>query len=245
MLGYGRVPEYYPNELPRMVRDAGYYTLGIGKMHWFPQRTLHGFHKTILDESSRVESEGFMNDYRRWMKEVAPDVNPDVTGLSFNDYRAKTYQLPEEYHPTAWTGRTAVEFLENYDRDEPFFLKVSFARPHSPYEPPERLLEMYEEVEVVPARQAQWSKKYAKPRGGNNALQRRLRSGTSRKEPAALLREYHVHRRTDRQDIGGPQETRLERQYAHHLHCRSRRHAGGPQPLAERPTPTKAPRGFR
>lgn len=169
MLGYGRVPEYYPNELPRMVRDAGYYTLGIGKMHWHPQRALHGFHKTILDESSRVESEGFMNDYRRWMKEVAPDVDPDVTGLSFNDYRAKTYQLPEKYHPTAWTGRTAVEFLENYDRDEPWFLKVSFARPHSPYDPPKRVLDMYDGVEIPPARQAEWSKKYAKPRGGINA----------------------------------------------------------------------------
>src|ERR1051325_5852256 len=42
MLGYGVVAERYPVEMPRLLRDAGYYTLGIGKMHWHPQRALHG-----------------------------------------------------------------------------------------------------------------------------------------------------------------------------------------------------------
>ncbi|MGA2195662.1 MAG: sulfatase-like hydrolase/transferase, partial [Bryobacteraceae bacterium] len=40
MLGYGRVAEHYPVEMPRLLRDAGYYTTGIGKMHWSPQRAL-------------------------------------------------------------------------------------------------------------------------------------------------------------------------------------------------------------
>lgn len=33
MLGYGRVANYYPEELPRAMREAGYQTIGIGKMH--------------------------------------------------------------------------------------------------------------------------------------------------------------------------------------------------------------------
>ncbi len=170
MLGYSRVPQYYENELPRMVREAGYYTLGIGKMHWFPQRITHGFHKTLLEESGRVESEGFINDHRRWLKEVAPDVDPDVTGIGFNEYRGGVYGLPERLHPTAWTGRTAVEFLEGYDGTDPWFLKVSFARPHSPYDPPRRFLDMYDDVEIPPARKAEWSRKYAEPRGKENAF---------------------------------------------------------------------------
>jgi len=68
MLGYGRVAKNYPVELPQALRDAGYYTFGIGKMHWFPQRSLHGFHGTLLDESGRVETEGFISDYRQWFK---------------------------------------------------------------------------------------------------------------------------------------------------------------------------------
>ena len=54
MLGYGVVAEKYTNEMPQMLRDNGYMTLGIGKMHWHPQNALHGFHTTILDESGRV-----------------------------------------------------------------------------------------------------------------------------------------------------------------------------------------------
>src|SRR6187200_903358 len=66
MLGYGAVAEKYRVELPQLLRDAGYYTLGIGKMHWRPQRALHGFDRTILDESGREETPGFRSDYRSW-----------------------------------------------------------------------------------------------------------------------------------------------------------------------------------
>ena len=76
MLGYGQVAEHYSVELPRLLRDIGYYTLGIGKMHWTPQRTLHGFHRTILDESGREESPGFRSDYRSWLFSEAPDADP-------------------------------------------------------------------------------------------------------------------------------------------------------------------------
>src|SRR5512139_3293373 len=38
MLGYWRVAEKYKHELPAMLSEAGYYTLGIGKMHFHPQR---------------------------------------------------------------------------------------------------------------------------------------------------------------------------------------------------------------
>ena len=42
--------------MPQMLRNLGYYTFGVGKMHWFPQKALHGFHTTLIDESGRVES---------------------------------------------------------------------------------------------------------------------------------------------------------------------------------------------
>ena len=49
-----------------------------------------------------------------------------VTGLTFNDYRGRAYALPEYYHPTAWVGRHAVEWLDNYNSAQPFMLKVRF-----------------------------------------------------------------------------------------------------------------------
>ena len=161
MLGYGRVAPKYPREMPQLLRDAGYYTLGIGKMHYAPQRNLHGFAKTILDESGRAESPGFVSDYRRWFKSVSPDLSPDATGIGWNDHRAKPYALPEHLHPTRWTGDEAVKFLTEYDGRAPFFLKVSFARPHSPYDPPARSWKRYEGASLPPAVVGGWAERHA------------------------------------------------------------------------------------
>lgn len=160
MLGYGRVADKYPAEMPRVLRDAGYYTTGIGKMHWAPQRHLHGFHKTILDESGRAESPDFRSDYRAWFATEAPNLNPDATGIGFNDYTAKAYVLPERLHPTQWTGDVATRFIDSYSNAEPFFLKVSFARPHSPYDPPQRLWDRYKDAPLPKAKVGKWAAKY-------------------------------------------------------------------------------------
>jgi len=161
MIGYGRVAGKYPFELPGALRDAGYYLYGIGKMHWFPQRRLRGYHKILLDESGRVQSPGFVSDYRLWFKEQAPDLDPDDTGIGWNDYRAKAYALPERLHPTAWTADRAVDFIEKYDRSEPFMLKVSFARPHSPYDPPQRFIDMYNEDDMPEPVVGDWASRYS------------------------------------------------------------------------------------
>lgn len=157
MLGFGAVAERYPREMPAMLRAAGYYTIGIGKQHFHPQRNPHGYHRMILDESGREMTPGFRSDYRSWFWSVAPTRDPDATGIGWNDYRGRAYALPEELHPTRWTGDTAVRFLQEYRGPEPFFCMVSFARPHSPYDPPERLLRSYADADVPPAAVGAWA----------------------------------------------------------------------------------------
>lgn len=161
MLGYGRVAMQYRYEMPAMLREQNYYTFGIGKMHWSPQKSLHGFHGTLLDESRRAETKYFISDYRLWLQIQMPGVNPDLTGIGWNEHRAGTYKLPEELHPTAWTGKMACELIQNYNNESPLFLKVSFARPHSPYDPPQRLLDEYEETEIPAPYIGDWCSKYA------------------------------------------------------------------------------------
>ena len=161
MIGYGKVAERYPFELPRAMHDAGYYTYAIGKLHYAPQRNYHGFDGALLDESGRAQSQGFVSDYRKWFHAKAPDLNPDATGIGWNEYRAGVYALPEELHPTRWTGDRAVEFIRGYDRKEPFFLKVSFARPHSPYDPPKRFMDMYKPEDMPAPNVGKWAAKYA------------------------------------------------------------------------------------
>jgi arylsulfatase len=170
MLGYGAVAEKYPVEMPRLLRDAGYYTTGIGKMHWTPQRALHGFHQTILDESGRVESVDFRSDYRSWFWSEMPSGDPDATGLDWNGYTARPYAPPERLHPTAWIGETAVRWIRGYRRPEPFFLKVSFERPHSPYDPPQRWWDRYADADLPPARAGQWAEGFRAPSGNQVSL---------------------------------------------------------------------------
>lgn len=161
MLGYSRVPNNYPNTKPKILREAGYYTTSIGKNHFHPQRNTHGYNRCILDESGREQSSEFRSDYRAWFYSEAPTQNPDVTGIGFNEYRAKPYQLPERLHPTTWTGDTAVNFIAGYQKNEPFFLKVSFARPHSPYDPPHRFFDLYKDEDIPKAQAGEWAERYA------------------------------------------------------------------------------------
>ena len=168
MLGYGRVARKHRYEMPGMLKEAGYYTFGIGKMHWFPQKSLHGFHGTLVDESGRVEQDGFVSDYRDWFKLNAPGQDPDETGIGWNEHAAAVYELDERLHPTFWTGKTAIELIQNYDQGKPLFLKVSFARPHSPYDPPQRYLDMYKGVEIPEPYLGDWCHHLDSVQGGNS-----------------------------------------------------------------------------
>lgn len=162
LLGYGKISETCKYELPRLLRNQGYFTFGIGKMHYYPQRNRHGFHGTLLDESGRVEDKNFVSDYRLWFQIQDPAGNPDVTGIGWNDHGAAPYKLPEHLHPTYWTGEMAKEFIEDYNtQGEPLFLKVSFARPHSPYDPPARFIEMYKDKTIPAPAVGDWCGKYA------------------------------------------------------------------------------------
>ena len=161
MLGYSRIPEAYPREMPRMLAEAGYHTAVVGKCHFAPQRNSHGFHQMILDESGRRQHPEFKSDYHCWFDSVAPNLDPNATGLGWNDYPARPYALPEELHPTRWTGDVAVNFVESYAKDIPFFFKVSFARPHSPYDAPQRLFDMYRDRPIPERHLGDWCDRYA------------------------------------------------------------------------------------
>ena len=166
MLGYGKVAEEYPHEMPRLLREAGYFTCAIGKNHFHPQRNAHGYEQVLLDESGRSLSVDFRSDYRSWFWSQAPNLDPDATGIGWNDCLAGEYALPERLHPTMWTGDSAVRFLETYSRDKPFFLKVSFARPHSPYDPPARYMREFEDAEIPSASVGDWADSF-RPRSSD------------------------------------------------------------------------------
>ncbi len=157
MIGYGQIAERYPIELPRLMNEAGYHTYAIGKQHFHPQRNTHGYQGMELDEGGRRRDPGFVSDYHLWFEKASGGKDPNATGLGWNDYRGKAYHWAEELHPTAWTGDRAVKYLREYDLDQPLFLKVSFFRPHSPYDPPASFLDKVNLESVPSAVVGEWS----------------------------------------------------------------------------------------
>lgn len=172
MLGMTRMAQQYPLEKPRAMAQAGYYTAVVGKNHFHPIRNPHGYHQMLLDEhctywfdkaEHNVAAEASSEercDYESWFWSQMPSGNPHATGLSWNDYRGKAFVLPERLHATTWTCDTAVNFLETYQRPEPFLLKVSFIRPHSPYDPPPRWMKHYENATIPQPVAGDWAERY-------------------------------------------------------------------------------------
>lgn len=162
MLGYNEIPNSFPYEKPRALKQLGYATTSIGKNHFRPWRNGHGYEQMLLDEHSRPTTQE-RTDYEAWFYSQEPNLNPYSTGLGWNDYAARPFALPERYHPTTWTGGMAVRFLKTYSGPRPFYLKVSFIRPHSPYDPPERFWKQYETTELPEAKVGRWATKYEAP----------------------------------------------------------------------------------
>ena len=140
----------YPATLPGELGKAGYQTQAVGKMHFAPQRRLYGFHNMLLDESGRRDP-GFLSDYHRWFEQNkdGPYHYRDYS-IDWNSWMARPSHLPEHLHPTYWTAEQSIWFLEQRDPTKPFFLWMSFARPHSPYDPPRPYWDQYIDSPDIP-----------------------------------------------------------------------------------------------
>ena len=141
----------YPSTLPGELVKAGYHTQLVGKAHHFPQRRLYGFHNMVLDESGRKGDPNFVSDYQRFFEQNKEgNYGYRDHSIDWNSWMARPSHLPEHMHPTYWTASEGIRFLENRDPSAPFFLWLSFARPHSPYDPPQSYWNMYADNLEIP-----------------------------------------------------------------------------------------------
>ena len=144
ILGMGRgqaeIPNDFAHTLAGELTAAGYRTHLVGKAHFHPQRATMGFQSLELDESGRMPT----SENRRWFRAHAPqNLTPDDHGVDWNSWHARPWHTAEHLHPTFWTMSRAIDFLRTRDQQQPFFLNISFARPHSPYVPPPWYFDLY------------------------------------------------------------------------------------------------------
>ncbi|MCC2686199.1 MAG: sulfatase [Paenibacillaceae bacterium] len=167
--GQGPMGGGFEHTLPGELARVGYHTQGVGKMHFHPQRALNGFHNTVLDESGRAESPSFVSDYRQWFAaNRTGDYGSTDHGIDWNSWMARSWHAPEFLHPTNWTINESIKFLQERDPNRPFFLKTSFARPHSPYDAPSYYFDLYNQKEMPKAFVGDWATVHDVPKDAAN-----------------------------------------------------------------------------
>lgn len=137
-LGYQDCVDWdFENMLPEVLRDNGYQTWCVGKTHFYPQRKHCGFEGLESYEAWQHLTPGYVNDYHEWLKEKGNGMYDELQhGLDDNSFVARASTLPEELHNNSWVVTRGLEFLRKRDRTRPYFLNLSFHRPHPPIDPP-------------------------------------------------------------------------------------------------------------
>ena len=139
--------------VPNALRTAGYQTALIGKMHFTPIRTTHGFDHMRTCEHVNAYPFDLRDEpdhYHEWLQ------NQGVSDWRFDDADdedgapvATTFHHAIATHPTSWVRDQTLDFLEHRDPDKPLFLVVSFPHPHPPLNPPEPYASMYDPEQCV------------------------------------------------------------------------------------------------
>jgi len=173
-LGYrDRVSWRYENTLAEVLARSGYQTHCVGKTHFFPQRLPLGFETQDSYEALQNFGAGYVNDYFEWLKERT-NVQEQDHGLGFNSWVAGVSLLPEELHNNSWVVTRGIDFLSRRDHARPFFLNLSFHRPHAPLDPPAEYFEMYRNSVISTVPVGEWATKYDVAVSNKNAWCGRL-----------------------------------------------------------------------
>lgn len=157
------------------IRDVGYHTVAIGKMHLYkyppdvadgePIMHRHGFVEVaeMLGKygnafgRSRYTDElkacGLLDDYRRFLTERNPHSRGSLAAAGFvgkPHWTTDPAPMPPPLHPDAWLGTQVAEWIGRYRSATPFFLWVGFPGPHDPWDAPTEYVDHYDAAEIPP-----------------------------------------------------------------------------------------------
>jgi len=192
-----------PAETPtwmQAVRDAGYRTSLFGKTHLHPHsgdlREREGLMNAYgLDDVNEIggprasanvlshmtamwEEKGLWEAYRADYRER----------FSTKPYLVRPSTLGLEDYADVYVGQQAKQYLQNYERDEPWCCWVSFGGPHEPWDTPEPYASMYDPKDMPPAVPRPFSEE--RPRGHLDKMMRRMNPAFEPGEIGRLRANY-------------------------------------------------------
>jgi len=172
---WGEIPPDSPTYV-RALREAGYHTSLLGKAHLYLDENLTVAHIDAM--AGRLEQLGFAEVFEtgdKFIGKIPTRYTDYLAGRGLLDaYRRhvadRSYQgenedgqnatkclpmwdstpmpVPIDAYVDAWHGQQAVEWIERYERPEPFFLFVGFPGPHDPWDAPAEAVRRYDAVDI-------------------------------------------------------------------------------------------------
>lgn len=86
------------------------------------------------------------DDYHKWFSKNYPNQTQWPKGLTNLGWNSAPWHLEKEAHPTAWNSREAQKYIKEYDfSSKPLFGKISFFKPHGPYDAPQSYIDKIDE----------------------------------------------------------------------------------------------------
>lgn len=157
----------YEHTLAGELSRGGYYTQCVGKMHVHPLRRMLGYNSVELHDgylhyyrhnsSPSYEDQRFTDDYLFWLRDrLGASRALTDTGIDCNSWLTRPWPYEENLHPTNWVTDRAIDFFRRRDRDMPFFLTVSYVRPHPPFDAPACFFDMYKDRVLTPPLSGDW-----------------------------------------------------------------------------------------
>lgn len=96
---------------------------------------------------------GLYDTYREWMSVRRYGRGQiEINGRLVNRlpmWHVESAPLPAEAHIDRWVGLRAARWIDEYDREEPFFQWVGFAGPHDPWDAPAEYVAMYRDAGIA------------------------------------------------------------------------------------------------
>jgi arylsulfatase A-like enzyme len=127
-------PPGHLNPLPGRLRERGVRTAFVGKGHIGVRWPREQFDHTAFGYPTDAESGDVLScDYLRYLVDRGEIENFDLKrSFTYTDTPAQPSPMPFEHSTEVWTGNETIRFLQERDRDQPFFCFTSFVRPHNP-----------------------------------------------------------------------------------------------------------------
>ena len=141
--------------LPTMLREQGYKTYAFGKRHtklaidegWDVKKS-HLCNESEDNYVTWVENQGYGKEFAKdWAAEFGKpsSCSHEEGAIATADLGSRISELPEGYTMEAYTALNTIEMIKAHKKsDQPFFCWATFYRPHQPYTPLKKYMDMFD-----------------------------------------------------------------------------------------------------